>query len=136
MKRFFLLITFAFFTFTASAQEADVATVKIDGSVYIIRVAKDKQIRNFISGNVYPPYKVGFSVEVTEMNCNLSFRASAIKRRDGAAVVTLWIGTLAGKKSSSFDKQIVIKKGEKKDLELKSKLKCMDDKQYSVSVSY
>jgi len=139
MKQFVLVFSFVLFTFTTSAQEAnkvDIVTVKIDDSVYIIRVAENNRLKNFISDSVYPRYKEGFSVESTEVNCDLLFQASAIKKSRGEVLVTLYIGTREGKKSSSFDKQISLKKGEEKDLKLKSKLKCMGDKQYSVSVSY
>ena len=138
MKQLFLIVSFALLAFAASAQEAikaDAVTVRIDDKVYLIRVAENDRIRN-VSANTDPPYRDGFRAETTEMTCELLFRASAIKKSGGEVLVTLYIATRDGKKSSSFDKRIAVKKGEEKNLKLSSKLKCMYDKQYSVSVGY
>jgi len=139
MKPVILLIALAFFTFVASAQqkpEYDSVTVKIDDLTYLIRVGEKNNIRNIIGWNVYPPYKAGFQIDTSEITCELKFTASAIKKRNGEALVTLNMRTADRSKNSSFDKQLVVKRGEKKDLKLKSRLKCMDHIQYSVTVSY
>lgn len=139
MKPSFLIIILALFSITVFAQKQievpDTVTVKVDDRFFTVRVAEKIELRNFIKTDL-PAYREGFLIDSSSITCQLLFSVSAIKKTNDEAIVNLRITTLDEKKSSSLNEQVKIKRGEKNDITLKSKLKCMHYKSFSVNVSY
>lgn len=139
MKLEFLMIIFALFGNTVFAQKQidvlDTVSVKVDDWFFTVRVAEKIELRNLLKTDG-PPFSAGFGMQTSNITCEFLFSVSALKKTKDEAIVSLHLATLDEKKSSSFNKQVKIKRGEKKDLKLKSKLKCMYNKLFSVNVSY
>jgi hypothetical protein len=139
MKLAFLIVIFALFGYTASAQEkievSDTVTVKINDSVFIVDVEEKNQLLNLLKkGNL--PSKANFEIQSSSRTCNLLFQVFAIRKTNNEAIVTLHIARISEKNSSSSDEKIKIKRGEKKDLKLKPKLKCISYNYFPVSIIY
>ena len=137
MKTVFLILIFALFNIAASAQKqneiSDTITVKIDDDLYTLRIAENP-LQSLLSRSE-TPFGYGFLIQTSNRTCDLLFEVSAIRKLSNEALVKFHIATLDGEKSSSFNKRIKLKKGEKKNLILKSKQKCMH-RNYSVSIVY
>ena len=139
MKPAFLIVIFILLGFTAPAQEQikvpDTVTVKTDNLVFTVEVVKKNQLLNFLRKGHTPPTE-GFQIESSSRTCDLLFQVSAIRKTNDKAIVTLHIATVSERQSSSFDEKIKIKRGEKKDLKLKPKLKCISYNYFPVSIIY